>query len=247
MDNNKSCDCVDRGCLVYAISGQASASGELLLTYRYAHQGADLSFEHEVGLDCSPGRRSYLARPRCAARVRILYAPLGAELFACRSCYGLIYRPSDTDDTLVYLAEVGGPAIRELRALPMRTRRRPRRRYMVAPPAALARKLETQPPEGENEMRLWCLRLRAAGLSYRQIAALVGFSKSSVARYAQRVALPSMSRPSRMSACSAPGLARSHRQAMSPAPSMPTCAPCITTPCVSASTTTPYARPRGVW
>jgi hypothetical protein len=77
-------------CLVYAISGQASASGELLLTYRYAHQGADLSFEHEVGLDCSPGRRSYLARPRCAARVRILYAPLGAELFACRSCYGLI-------------------------------------------------------------------------------------------------------------------------------------------------------------
>jgi hypothetical protein len=172
-----------RGRLSYAISGQESAPGELLLGYRYAHQGVSLAFERDVELDCSPGKRSYLYCPRCSARVRTLYAPLGAELFACRSCYGLIYRHSGADDTLAYLAEVAGPAIRQLRALPKRTRHRPRRRYVVAPPAALARELEAQPPEGESDLRLWCLRLRAAGLSYRQIAALVGTSKSSVARY----------------------------------------------------------------
>ncbi len=33
------------------------------------------------------------------------------------------------------------------------------------------------------ELRLWCLRLRVAGLSYRQIAVLTESSKSSVARY----------------------------------------------------------------
>ncbi len=172
-----------RGRLTYVISRRGGDTGELRLTYRYAHQGANLSFEHEVELDCSPGKRSYLSCPRCGARVRTLYAPLGAEFFACRSCYGLVYRRSGADDTLAYLAEVAGPAMRELRALPKRTRRQPRRRYVVAPPAALARELEAQPPEGESELRLWCLRLRAAGLSYRQIAALVDSSKSSVARY----------------------------------------------------------------
>jgi hypothetical protein len=115
--------------------------------------------------------------------VRTLYAPPGAEGFACRSCWGLIYRRSHADETLAYVAEVAGPTMRELRALPKRTRCRPRRRYVAAPPAALLRELEAEPPLGESELRLWCLRLRAAGLSYRQIAALLECSKSSVARY----------------------------------------------------------------
>jgi hypothetical protein len=119
-----------RGRLTYVISRRGGDTGELRLTYRYAHQGANLSFEHEVELDCSPGKRSYLSCPRCGARVRTLYAPLGAEFFACRSCYGLVYRRSGADDTLAYLAEVAGPAMRELRALPKRTRRQPRRRYV---------------------------------------------------------------------------------------------------------------------
>lgn len=122
-----------RGRLTYTIRRRGGAAGELLLAYRYAHEGANLSLERGLRLDCSPGRRSYLYCLRCGARLRTLYAPLGAELFACRSCYGLIYRHSRADDTLAYLAEVAGPAIRQLRALPARTRRRPRRRYVAAP------------------------------------------------------------------------------------------------------------------
>jgi len=52
-----------------------------------------------------------------------------------------------------------------------------------APPAALARELEAEPPRGEAEARLWCLRLRACGLSHRQIGGLVELSKSTVQRY----------------------------------------------------------------
>jgi hypothetical protein len=172
-----------RARLSYAISGQESAAEELRLSYRYTREGADLSSQHELELDCPPGQRSYASCPACGRRVRSIYAPLGAELFACRSCYRLAYRRSRADETLAYVQVVAGPAMRELRALPQRTRRRPRRRYVAAPPAALARELEAEPPLGEAELRLWCLRLRAAGLSYRQIAALLESSKSSVARY----------------------------------------------------------------
>ena len=120
--------------------------------------------------------------PACGRRVRTLYAPHGAELFACRSCYRLVYRRSRADETLAYVQEAAGPALRQLQALPQRTRRRARRRYASAPPPALARELEADPPWGEAETRLWCLRLRFAGLYYRQIDALLEISKSSVAR-----------------------------------------------------------------
>jgi hypothetical protein len=61
-------------------------------------------------------------------------------------------------------------------------RHRPWRHYVERPPDALAQRLEEELPLGEQELRLWCLRLRATGLSYRQIAALTESSKSSVAR-----------------------------------------------------------------
>ena len=77
-----------RARLSYVISGQESAAGKLLLTYRYRREGADLSFEHEVELDCSPGERSCASCPACGRHVRSLYAPTGADLFACRSCWG---------------------------------------------------------------------------------------------------------------------------------------------------------------
>ena len=172
-----------RARLTYVISGQEDALEDLLLTYRYDREGAGLAAEHEVELERSSGRRLYAYCPHCGRRVRTLYAPRGAELFACRSCYRLVYRRSRADETLAYAQEVAGPAMRELRALPTRTRRRARRRYVAAPPAVLARELAAEPPLGEAGDRLWCLRLRAAGLSYRQIAALLEFSKSSVARY----------------------------------------------------------------
>lgn len=172
-----------RARLAYAITGQEAAAGELLLTYRYGRDGTGLSSEHEVELASSSGRRLYASCPACGRRVRTLYAPLGADLFACRSCYRLVYRRSHAGETLAYVQEAAGPAMRKLQALPKRTRRRARRRYVATPPVALARELAAEPPFGEAETRLWCLRLRAAGLSYRQIATLLECSKSSVARY----------------------------------------------------------------
>jgi ribosome-binding protein aMBF1 (putative translation factor) len=168
--------------LTYVISRQEDAAEDLLLTYRYAPEGTGLSVKRELELDCAPGQRAYASCPGCGRRVRTLYAPQGAELFACRSCYRLVYRRSQWREQLTYVQEVAGPALRQLQALPSRTRRQARRRYVTEAPAALARELEAAPRGGVAEPRLWCLRLRAAGLSYRQIAALLEISKSSVAR-----------------------------------------------------------------
>jgi hypothetical protein len=168
--------------LTYVIGRQGDAAEDLLLTYRYECAGAGPSVQHELELDCAPGRRACVTCPACGRSVRTLYAPQGAELFACRACHRLVYRRSQWREQLSYVQEVAGPALRQLQALPQRTRRQARRRYVPAPPAALVREFEAEPPCGEAESRLWCLRLRAAGLSYRQIAALLEISKSSVAR-----------------------------------------------------------------
>lgn len=170
--------------LTYAITGHEDAGDELLLTYRYWPDGSGLCHENEIELECLPGRRSYAYCPGfgCGRRVRTLYAPPGAGVFRCRSCWGLVYQRSQGAETLAYVQEAAGPAMRELVALPERTRRRPRRAYVARLPKELADHLEEELPLAENELRLWCLRLRAAGLSYRQIAALTESSKSGVAR-----------------------------------------------------------------
>jgi hypothetical protein len=80
--------------LTYAITGQEDATADLLLTYRYERDGMRLASEHELELDCAPGQRSYASCPACGRRVRTLYAPQDAELFACRACYRLVYRRS---------------------------------------------------------------------------------------------------------------------------------------------------------
>jgi hypothetical protein len=169
--------------LTYAITVQPQASKELFLSYRYSRQGAGLAAENVIKLECLRGQRSLAFCPLCGRRVRTLYAPPARGIFACRCCWGLVYRRSSTKETLAYVAEVAGPTIRELQTLPKRSRRRQRHRYVASPPAKLARLLEEEPPWGEQELRLWCLRLRAAGLSYRQIAVLTESSKSSVQRY----------------------------------------------------------------
>jgi len=83
--------------LAYVITGQEDATEDLLLTYRYECESAGLSTRHELELDCGPGRRVCATCPACGRRVRTLYAPHGAELFACRSCYRLVYRRSRAD------------------------------------------------------------------------------------------------------------------------------------------------------
>jgi hypothetical protein len=171
-----------RARLAYAITGQESAGDDLLLHYRYWPECDGASFEDEIDIEALPGRRTYALCPNCGRRVRSLYARPRALRFACRSCCGLVYRRPEWHTWLAYLREVAGPALTELEALPKRTRRRARRRYVARPPTALARELEAELPLGVNELALWCLRPRAAGLSCRQIAELTESSKSSVAR-----------------------------------------------------------------
>ena len=168
--------------LSYVIIPAKSSATGFAFAYRYLRAGEGEPPLHAFELDCSAGARPYAICPTCDRRVRILYAPLYAELFACRVCCHLVYRRSPPARQQATVVEVAGPARIELAALPVHSRRRARRRYVAAPPAHLARELERQPPEGEAASQLWCLRLRAAGLSYRQIAAELGLSKSSAAR-----------------------------------------------------------------
>jgi len=103
--------------LTYVIGGQGDATEDLLLTYRYECEGAGLSAAHEVEIDCAPGKRLHAYCPACGRRVRVLYAPPGAEHLACRSCYHLVYRRSQWREQLSYVQEVAGPALRHLQAL----------------------------------------------------------------------------------------------------------------------------------
>ena len=173
-----------RARLTYAISGQDDAIEDLLLTYRYGREGVSPSAAHEVELDCAPGRRAYAFCPACGRRVRTLYAPPGAELFACRVCYRLVYRRSRAGET-ARLRAARSPvrrcgSCRRCRSAPGGGRGVAT--YPRLPPRSPASSRRSRRC-GEAETRLWCLRLRAAGLSYRQIAALLEISKSSVARY----------------------------------------------------------------
>jgi hypothetical protein len=102
--------------------------------------------------------------------------------FACRHCWRLIYRRKTNGD-LEYVRSKAGPALEAYEALPQRVRHRPWRHYVEEPPAELAAELAYELPLAPQELRLWSLRLRAVGLSYRQIARLTASSKSTVARY----------------------------------------------------------------
>ncbi len=126
--------------------------------------------------------------PDCQGAVRRLYALPGAERFACRACQGLVYRrPSQRqrqEQGLDELREAMGPLLEAtlvvdglLDDLPAGVR--PRRRRV----AELLAILEEERPLFDCELRLWCLRLRAEGLSLRAIGRATGVSKSSVARY----------------------------------------------------------------
>lgn len=168
--------------LTYMILGEKHAGDDLLLAYRYRRADEARWQEEYIDLACGGARRSLALCPGCGARVRTLYASLGSRCFICRTCLGLVYRRPPAAERQAHLAEVAGPVLGELAALPAQTRRKPPARFVEHPPVALARQLQEELPLAEQELRLWCLRLRTCGLSYRQIAALVESSKSSVAR-----------------------------------------------------------------
>jgi transposase-like protein len=129
------------------------------------------------------GRRIFAACPFCERPVRKLYAPAGEEHFLCRRCHDLVYRRIPQQESLAALAEVQAAMGSLLEGL-----------YSASPagegPAAVQRSnkallgtLKDELPLEPQELRVYCLRLAKAALSVRQIAALVGTSKSSVGRY----------------------------------------------------------------
>jgi len=172
------------GRLAYTLHHQSESADQvqLALAYRYWPAGSGVFSDDEVELLIGRGTRPVARCPECERAVRSLYAPPGARYFACRSCHQLFYRPSAWREQLADVHERAGPALAELAALPERPPTAAPTRYVAAPPAELAHRLEQELPLAPQELRLWCLRLRTCGLSYRQIAALTESSKSSIAR-----------------------------------------------------------------
>jgi len=153
--------------LAYRIAS-AQRAGPLLL-YLYWPRADDAPQGDEVKLLVEQGQRHLARCPAagCDRRVRRLYAPLGEELFLCRACHDLVYRANARERLLV--REVFLPALDDIATA-----------SSAAGPLPTRAQLDDFGPQ---ESRLACLRLRAAGLSLRQIAALVGYSKSSVGRF----------------------------------------------------------------
>jgi hypothetical protein len=161
------------GLLAYRIATQAPAdlAARLLLLYLYWPGRATAPQGDQVALLGREGLRqtALCPTPGCDQRVRSLYAPLGEHPFLCRSCHGLVYRSSAKERELPFAREILAPLLDEIRAACTG----------VGPLPAE----EEDGYRGPQQCRLACLRLGAAGLSLRLIAARVGVSKSNVQRY----------------------------------------------------------------
>jgi hypothetical protein len=168
--------------LSYVIRAASDGGKEQLLAYRYRGSEDQPWCEQRVALACRAGQPSVALCPGCAAPVRSLYVTRAGRRFLCRRCLGLVYRRSPAAALRAYVVETAGPVVSVLLALPAEPPTAAPRRYVAGPPPELAEQLAQELPLAAQELRLWVLRLRACGLSYRQIAPLVESSRSSVAR-----------------------------------------------------------------
>jgi hypothetical protein len=161
------------------VIGRRATDGKLVLTLSRYFIPAQ-----KIVLDVVAGRAICALCPYCDRPVRRLYLPPDQEGFRCRSCSNVVYRSAANPDVLerLYVRAVTAPVVRLIESLPKRVRHRPWRNYVEQAPAALASELARELPLGRQELHPWCLRLRAVGLSYRQIARLTESSKSTVAR-----------------------------------------------------------------
>ena len=173
------------GRLSYTIAELLWFGGEVLLTLTLHYEnrpGAPHSCTDIVLVGGGAGRRYYAECPFCVRRVRKLYAPPGQEHFLCWRCHGLVHRRVPALEKLAAQADVRAAIGSLWQGL-----------YRPSPagesPAALKASselllgmLRDEKPLGPQELRVYCLRLAKAGYSLRRSAALVGISKSSVAR-----------------------------------------------------------------
>ena len=169
--------------LHFTISEEHWPQGTTLrvLALRYRTDRAEAESRERLIFD--PDRRALAHCPACERPLRKLYPPPGAVHFLCRACHGLVYRSAPRSDGLAALQAAMGGLQRRLYA---------DYTEIETPPTAAERQrallellaiLEDERPLFDCELRLWCLRLRAEGLSLRAIGRATGVSKSSVARY----------------------------------------------------------------
>jgi transcriptional regulator with XRE-family HTH domain len=146
-----------------------SEQARLLACYRYWPSVTAWPRGDEIEICGARGVRHSALCPACRRAVRKLYAPPGLGLFLCRSCHDLVSPPSAKARALARMQAILGPLLAEIEA--------------ACEGAGQLPDADELGYLGPQESRLACLRLRAAGLSLRQIAAQVGISKSSVGRY----------------------------------------------------------------
>jgi hypothetical protein len=167
-----------RGGLRYRI-GTRALDGEQILTLERS-----IGPDQVLVLDVVAGKATCALCPWCGQPARKLYVLAGQRQFRCWRCSGLVYRSHTKPAArwLSYQRQFANPVLDLVADLPQRVRHRPWRTYVEAPAPELAAELAGELPLGYQELRLWCLRLRQVGLSYRQIARLTESSKSTVSR-----------------------------------------------------------------
>ncbi|GEM_PF-245082 len=178
-----------RAALTYAVVTERRPDGAeqemLCLAYQPASDAPIL--RQELLLECNRAGRWAVLCPGfvCDGRaVRKLYAPPGEDCFLCRECHHLVYRRLPRAQTQAEEAAALGPLLcDELAALADRSRARSSAAARKQRAAALPAAVEDDRPLEAQELRLYALALRRSGLSLRAIAACLGSSKSSVARY----------------------------------------------------------------
>ena len=174
-----------RARLTYAITAELwpDRAPLLILALRYQMTLTAPESRERIVLSGGGGVRFLAECPWCERAVRKLYAPPGAEQFLCRECHGLVYRRMPQAEALDLVQAAMGSLLEGLYELSPETASVRSAAAARSARKALQDTLEGELPLRAQELRIYCLRLAKAGLSLRQIAALVDSSKSSVGRY----------------------------------------------------------------
>jgi hypothetical protein len=176
---------ITRAQLSYTIAKEDWPGGPplLMLALRYRKTLSSPESSDYIVLSDGGARRWVAQCPTCWRPVRRLYAPPDDDSFLCRDCHGLVYRRRPQTAALTQVQATMGSLLEGLTQVRTAAARAGPAAARRGAPEALLRALKDDLPLEPQELRLYCLRLSKAGLSLRQIAALVDTSKSSVARH----------------------------------------------------------------
>jgi hypothetical protein len=169
------------GRLSYSVAEEHRPEGTDLRVLALRYQPTPQAPESRERLFLDPGQPALAHCPGCEQPLRKLYAPPGAAHFLCRCCHGLVYRSPPRNDDLAELQAAMGDLLHGLYADEELLAKHAN--YRQRDLATLINTVEEERSLDDQELRVWCLRLRKAGLSLRAIARHCGVSKSSVQRY----------------------------------------------------------------